>query len=363
MRPKGPPPLGVLKSAVFLVTGRQHSEFLYDCFAVDTQETQMNRMIKAALALCAPIVLLTSQPAAAQDAWPSRTVRIVTPSPAGVGTDAFARIYAEQLGKALNASVIVENKPGAAGTLGTDTVAKAAADGYTLLLTTSLPITVAPHLFPRLPYRADKDLVPVAMLYRGGSFVIAGPAFSGQTLKDLVTQAKQKPDSILYASYGSGSTAHLSMEQFQDAADIKLVHVPYKQTAITDIAGGQVAIGFEPPVSALPNIKSGRVRALAYTGDKRSAALPNVPTVSELYPGVEFFTSVGVWVPQGTPEAIVKKLNAAFNAATKSPEVAKALADAGVDGLNSTPAKMQTTIAEELDRLGKLIKAKNITLN
>ena len=323
----------------------------------------MNRILKAALALLVPITLLASHTVQAQEVWPNRTVRIVTPSPAGVGADAFARIYAEQLGKSLGASVIVENKPGAAGTLGTDMVAKSAPDGYTLLLSTSLPITVAPHLFPRLPYRATKDLLPVAQLYRGGSFVVAGPSFSGQSIKDLVSQARQKPDTILYASYGAGGTAHLAMEQLQDAAQIKLVHVPYKQTAITDIAGGQIAIGFEPPVSALPNITAGRVRALAYTGDKRSAALPNVPTLAELYPGLEVFTWVGVWVPQGTPADIVKKLNAALNAATQSPEVVKAMADTGVDGMNATPAKMQTVVSEETDRLGQLIKAKNITMN
>ena len=305
---------------------------------------------------------LACSSAAAQDAWPSRTIRIVTPSPAGVGSDAFARLYAEHLGKALGVTVIVENKPGASGTLGTDAAAKATPDGYTLLLTTSLPMTVAPHLFPKLPYKPASDFVPVAQLYRGGSFLIASPSFAANSIKDLVSLAKLKPDSILYASYGAGGTAHLGMEQFQDAANIKLVHVPYKQTAMTDVSSGQVNLGFEPPVSALPHIRTGRVKALAYTGDKRSPALPDVPTLAESYPGLEVFTWVGVWAPRGTPEAIVRRLHAAIVTATKLPEVQKAIADAGSEPMYTTPAQMQATVDHENDQMGKLIKAKNITL-
>lgn len=317
----------------------------------------------ALAAAASPTTLLFSGPAAAQSGWPNRTIRIVTPSPAGVGTDAFARLYAEHLGKSLGQTLVVENKPGAAGTLGTDVVAKATPDGYTFLLTTSLPLTAAPHLFAKLPYKANADFVPVAQLYRGGSFIIATPGFEGNNIKDLVRLAKQKPDTILYASYGAGGTAHLAMEQLQDVADIKLVHVPYKQSAMTDVSSGQLQIGFEPPVSALPNIKTGRVKALAYTGDKRSPALPNVPTLAEAYPGLEIFTWVGVWAPKGTPAPILKRLHDALNAATKLPEVQKLLADNGADPMQTTEAQMQTAIDQESDRLGKLIKAKNIQMN
>ena len=306
---------------------------------------------------------LAPSPASAQDAWPSRTIRLVTPSPAGVGSDAFARLYAEHLGRALGVTLIVENKPGASGTLGTDAVAKAAPDGYTLLFSTSLPLTVAPHLFPKLPYKPASDFVPVAPLYRGGSFVIAGSAFTGSSIKDLVRQAKEKPDSVLYASYGAGGTAHLAMEQFQDAAGVQLVHVPYKQSAVNDVVSGQVTIGFEPPVSTLPFIKSGRVKALAYTGDKRSTMLPDVPTLAESYPGLEIFTWVGIWAPQGTPAPILRKLQAAIAAATKLPEIQKAITDVGNESMSGTPAQMQAATAQESDRMGKLIKAKNIILN
>lgn len=321
-------------------------------------------MMRSMFALALVAAGLLTAPARAQDAWPGRTIRIVTPSPAGVGADAFARIYAEHLGKALGVTVIVENKPGAAGTLGTDTVAKAAPDGYTLLLTTSLPMTVVPHLFTtKLPYKPASDFVPVAQLYRGGSFVIATPSFAGSSINDLVSQARQKPDTIPYASYGAGSTAHLGMELLQDAADIKLVHIPYRQSAMTDVSSGQVSIGFEPPVSALPNIKSGRAKALAYTGDKRNPVLPEVPTLAESFPGLEVFTWVGVWAPRGTPAAIVTRLQIAFNAATKLPELQKAIADAGNEPMSTTPTQMQANVDQESERFGKLIKAKNIQLN
>lgn len=298
----------------------------------------------------------------AQDAWPSRVIKIVTPSPAGVGSDAFARLYAEQLGKALGVTVIVENKPGAAGTLGTDAVAKAAPDGYTVLLTTSLPMTAVPHLFKKVPYSVADDFTPIAQLYRGGSFIVAGQSFQG-TIKDLISQSKQKPERFSYASYGTGSTAHLGMELLQDSADFKLLHIPYKQSAMTDVAGGQVNIGFEPPVSALPNIKSGRVRALAYTGDKRSPAQPDVPTLAELYSGTEVFTWIGVWAPRATPAPIIERLRAMFAAATKTPEVLKAIADVGNDPMFTTSAQMQANVDQESARLSKLIKAKNIRLD
>lgn len=311
----------------------------------------------------APWVGVAFAPAAADEAWPARTLRIVTPSPAGVGADAFARLYAEHLGKALGVAVIVENKPGAASTLGTDAVAKAAPDGYTVLLTTSLPMTVAPHLLPKMPYKPATDFVPVAQLYRGGSFIVATSSFAGSSLPEVVAQAKQKPDAIPYASYGPGSTAHLGMEQLQDAAGIRLVHIPYKQSAMPDVMGGQVVLGFEPPVSAIPNIKTGRVKAIAYTGEKRSTALPDVPTVAETYPGFEVFTWVGVWAPKGTPAPVLRRLEAAFNAATKLPELQKAIADAGNEPMSTTPAQMQANVDQESDRMAKLIKAKNLQLN
>jgi len=296
--------------------------------------------------------------------WPGGTpIRIITPTPVGVGSDAFTRIYAEHLGRVLKTSVIVENRPGAAGTLGTDAVGKSAPNGYTLLVSTSLPFTTSPYLLAKVPYNAQKDFVPVVQLYRGGSFVIAGPAFAGKSLADLVASAKRAPSSINYASYGPGSTAHLGMELLQDAADIQLTHIPYKQSAMPDLIGGQVMVGWEPPPSALPNIRSGKIKALAYTGDRRSPALPDVPTLAEAYPGLEMFTWVGVWAPAGTPDAIVQRLQAAFAGISKEPEVLKALADASSEPMTTTQAQMAAAIEREAQTMSRLIKAKHITVN
>jgi tripartite-type tricarboxylate transporter receptor subunit TctC len=301
--------------------------------------------------------------AQAQQAYPTAPIKIITPTPVGVGSDVFARLYGDHLGKLLKTPVFVENRPGASGMLGTDAVAKSAANGYTILFTTSLPFTTAPFLFAKVPYDAQRDLVPVVQLYRGGSFVLASNAFAGKTIGDLVASAKREPNRISYASYGPGSTAHLGMELLQDAAGIQLIHVPYKQSAMTDLIGGQVAIGFEPPISALPNVKAGKVRALAYTGSERSPALPDVPTLSESYPGLEIFTWVGVWAPAGTPEPIRRQLQAAFVTVGQSAEVQRSLADAGLETMRTSEAQMTSAIARESEAMSRLIKAKNINVN
>jgi tripartite-type tricarboxylate transporter receptor subunit TctC len=306
---------------------------------------------------------LLGLPARAQPAYPTAPIRIITPTPVGVGSDVFARLYGDHLGKLLKTPVFVDNRPGASGMLGTDAVAKSAANGYTLLFTTSLPFTTAPFLFAKVPYDAQRDLVPVIQLYRGGSFVLAGNAFAGKSIADLVAFAKREPNRITYASYGPGSTAHLGMELLQDAAGIQLIHVPYKQSAMTDLVGGQVAIGFEPPISALPQVKAGKVRALAYTGSQRSAALPDVPTLAESYPGLEIFTWVGVWAPAGTPEPVRRQLQAAFLAVGQDAEVQKSLADAGLESMRTSEAQMTSVIVRESEAMSRLIKAKNITVN
>jgi len=321
----------------------------------------MRATVRRSLLMLGALMLTGS--AAGQPAWPAgATLRLITPTPTGVGTDTFARIYAEHLAKALGAPVIVENRPGAAGTLGADQVAKAAPNGLTLLFATSLPLSTAPHLLARVPYDAQKDFVPIAPLYRGGSFLLAGPSFPGKTLKDLIDAARSQPGTLNYASYGPGSTAHLGMERFQDAAGIRLVHIPYKQSAMPDLVGGQIAIGFEPPNSALPYIRSGKVTALAYTGDVRSSVLPNVPTLAETLPGLSVSTAVGVWAPAGTPDTVQRRLHAAFSAITQEPEVEKAILNAGSEPMKGTSTQMAAELERESKAMRDLIQAKQITV-
>lgn len=309
------------------------------------------------------LLTLLAGAATLSQAQSSPPIKLITPTPVGVGTDAFARLYADHLSRLMGTGAVVENKPGAAGTLGADAVAKSAPNGLTLLIGTSGPLTTAPSLLAKVPYKAQVDLVPVAQLFRGGSFLIASNSFPGKSLKEMVDTAKREPGKYNYSSYGSGSTSHLGMEMLQDAAGIELVHIPYRGSSMVDITSGTIAIGWEPPVSALPNIQGGRVKALAYTGDKRSTTLPDVPTLSELFPGLTVFTWVGVWAPAGTPEPVLARLAEAFNTINGHPEVLKALANAGVDPIKSTRAQMAAETQREAVAMERLIKAKGITVN
>ena len=309
---------------------------------------------------------LTLAGAAAQaqsGAWPQRPIRIITPTPAGVGSDVFARAYAERLGQMLKTPVVVENRPGALAAIGTDAVAKAAPDGYTILFSTSNPFTMTPFLLSKLPYNPQTDLVPVTQALKGGSFIVANPSVPAKNLVELVALAKKDPGRVSFASYGSGSTAHLGFELLQDAAGIELLHVPYKQSAMPDVIAGQVMLGFEPPISALPNIRAGRVKPIAYTGSQRSAALPDVPTLAERYPGLEVFTWLGFWLPAKTPPEIVDRFNREIRAATQSPEMQKLIAEAGLEPMGTTPEETRAIVRREAEAMGKLIKAKNIRID
>jgi tripartite-type tricarboxylate transporter receptor subunit TctC len=314
--------------------------------------------------LLVSIVGFLSTPTQGQtDVWPSKPIKIITPTPAGVGSDFFARLYAEKLSKILKVAVVVENKPGALSTIGADAVAKSRADGYTLLFSTAGPFTMSPFLLSRLPYNADKDFVPIARAYEGGSFIVANKDFPAKNLRDVIALAKTKPGKFSFASYGPGSTSHVGFELFQDAAGMDLLHVPYKQGALQDVISGQVELGWEPPVSALPFIKLGRIQVIAYTGNKRSTAQPNVPTLSELYPGLEVTTWTGFWAPASISPSIVEKLNAAIALINQSAEMKQAISDAGNDPIGGSPSEMATAIKRDAQVLGNLIKSKNIKLD
>jgi tripartite-type tricarboxylate transporter receptor subunit TctC len=317
------------------------------------------KLVLFAAGLSASLAPAWAQPAP----WPSRPIKIVTPTPAGVGSDVFARAYADKLGKALKVPVIVENRPGALSTIGTEAVAKAAPDGYTILFSTSNPFTMTPFLLSKLPYDPQADLTPVTQALKGGSFIIANPAVPAKNLNELVALAKREPGKISFASYGSGSTAHLGFELLQDAAGVEMLHVPYKLSAMPDVIGGQVMLGFEPPISALPNIKSGRVKAIAYTGSKRSPAMPDVPTLAESYPGLEVFTWLGFWLPAKTPANVVERFNREIRVITQSPELARLIADAGLEPMSTSPAETGAIVQREAEAMSRLIKAKGIRLD
>jgi tripartite-type tricarboxylate transporter receptor subunit TctC len=222
---------------------------------------------------------------------------------------------------------------------------------------------MTPFLLSKLPYNPQTDLVPVTQALKGGSFIVANPSVPAKNLVELVALAKKDPGRVSFASYGSGSTAHLGFELLQDAAGIELLHVPYKQSAMPDVIAGQVMLGFEPPISALPNIRAGRVKPIAYTGSQRSAALPDVPTLAERYPGLEVFTWLGFWLPAKTPPEIVDRFNREIRAATQSPEMQRLIAEAGLEPMGTTPEETRAIVRREAEAMGKLIKAKNIRID
>src|SRR6202171_5945928 len=244
--------------------------------------------------------------------YPSRSITVVVPFPAGGSADTLARLIGAQLSESLGQAVVVENKPGAGGNLGTDAVAKAAPDGYTLLLTPS-SIAIAPALYAKLPFDPIKDFAPVTLVGSIPMVVVVYPEFPPKTLLELIALAKAKPGEISYASAGNGSTNHLAVELFKIKTGIDMLHVPYRGNplAVVDVIAGRVPVFFDFVLTGLPHVREGKVRALAVTGAHRPPVLPDVPTVAEAgVPGFEASTWFGVYAPAGTKPAIVQKLNA-----------------------------------------------------
>ncbi len=318
---------------------------------------------RAALGALGAAALASVLPARAQGKWPDGPIRLVTPTPPGVGIDPMARLYAEHFGRLIKAPVVVENRPGAGGMLGTDAVAKSPPNGQTLLMAVGATFTTTPFLFPKLPYNPQKDLVPIAQLYGGGSFLLARPGFPAGSVKELIALAKARPRTLNYASHGPGSTSHMFTEQMQNVAGIELQHVPYKGSFITDLLAGVVDIGFEPPSSAIPHVRAGKVRVLAYTGPVRSKIAPEVPTLAETLPGLEFSTWVGVWGPAGLPDALVARLHGLFRAVTAEPALAQMLYDASSEPIATPQAQIAAVIDREAQATVQLIKTNHIRLD
>lgn len=310
------------------------------------------------------LLALTVGAAAAQPAsWPSKPIRIVTGFPAGTPPDIFARLYAEHLAKALGQPVVVDNRPGAGSNLGTSAVAKAPGDGYTILYTVSNSLTMNPHLYSNPGFDAKADLVPVARTLSQGLLLIANKEFPANNLQELVALARAKPGHYNYGSYGAGGYPHLVMELFQDAAKIKLTHVPYKQGVLNDVVGGQVQMMTEAIATAYPFVQTDRVKAIAYSGSKRHPNLPNVPTISETYPDVASVGWHGFWLPASTPKELVAKLNREINAATASPELRKRIIDLNCEPITGTSQDMAEAIERDSKLWGGVIREKNIKLD
>jgi tripartite-type tricarboxylate transporter receptor subunit TctC len=303
-----------------------------------------NFTVAAALAAAWPV----SVPA---QTWPAKPLRMVIPFPAGGATDIIGRAIAQKLGAALGQQVLVDNKPGAGGTIGADLVAKAAPDGYTLLMATSSTHSVGPALNPRMPYDAFKDFAPVAHVANAPSVLVVGSSFPVASAQELVKLLKAHPGKYNFGSSGIGTYPHLSAEMFKwRAGGLFVVHIPYRGTGlvVTDLIGGQIAFLMDSFVSSQTHIQAGRVKPLAVSGAKRSSALPNVPTFAEQgVPGMEFSNWFGVLVPAGTGADVVTRLNRELNNAVRDPEVVAILARSGAEVTNGTPTQFAQVIRAE----------------
>jgi tripartite-type tricarboxylate transporter receptor subunit TctC len=303
------------------------------------------------------------QPSAAQaQSYPNKPVRIMVGATAGGGTDVLARMLAEKFGASMAQTFVVENKPCAANTLAADATAKAAPDGHTLLLATNTAQAIAPHML-KLGYDPLKDLQPVGLVVTVPQVLLVAATDPARDVKDLVAAMKAKPGAYNYASSGVGSTQHIAGEALNIAAGTAASHVPYKgsSAAHIDLIGGQVQIMLDTTSSAMPLIKSGKLRALAITTPTRSAQLPEVPTMAEAgYPSVEITTWYGLFVTGGTPRAVVEKLAAELQRALKLPDVQERLRGLGGEAGALTQEQFGEMNRAEFERFGKLIKAANI---
>jgi tripartite-type tricarboxylate transporter receptor subunit TctC len=324
----------------------------------------MNISRRKSLAVClAGMVLAVPLSAFAQSAWPTKMITLVVPFPPGGQTDAVGRIMAEKLSNELGQTVIVENRPGVNGSLGSDLVARAASDGYTLIVTGPGTHAINQLVNRNVKYDARKDFTHIAMLTRNPNVLLASPAFKGNSVRDIITQSKARPNSLNFALTGIGSSGHMSMELFKHAAGIDFNAVPYKgdAPAIADLIGGQVDLLIVNSSTAVPQVKGGRVRAFAVTGKTRSASLPDVPTMAEAgLAGVVSESFTGLAGPANLPAAIAERLNRAANTILAMPDVKARLA---AGAMVTTPGSIKdaaTFINEEVEKWSRVVKEGNI---
>jgi tripartite-type tricarboxylate transporter receptor subunit TctC len=312
------------------------------------------------LALAAAALLLAV--GAHAQSWPSQPIKIIAPVPAGGGVDILSRAIAQKLQENFGVAVLVENKPGASAAVGTDFVAKSAADGNTLLMGYSV-LATNKYLVARLPYDLEKDLTPIIYVGYIPLILVTQPNFPANSVRELIALLKANPGKYQYASGGAGAGAHLSGELFKHLAGVDLIHVPYKGNApaLNDVLGGHVSIMFDTITTSLPHVKSGRLKALATTGVKRSALAPEYPTMEEEgVAGFEMSAWYMVFAPKATPRDAQEKLNAAINKAISDPEMVQRMSAQGVSFVGGTIAQTDAFLKSEIERWGRVIKAANI---
>jgi tripartite-type tricarboxylate transporter receptor subunit TctC len=310
--------------------------------------------------LCAAPTVLRAE---AADTYPSRPIRFIVPFPPGGGNDIVGRLMAAKLGEGLGQQVVVDNRGGAGGTIGTDITAKAPPDGYTVLVN-NISLAVNHTLFTKLPYDTLKDLAPVALIGRQPNMLVVYPGFAAKSLRELIDVARAKPGELNYGSGGTGTASHLATEMLKLMTRIDIVHVPYKGLgpALTDLMGGRVQLIISTMASALPQMKAGKLRPLAVTTARRSAFFPEVPTMSEAgVKGYEFSTWYGLLVPAGTPKTAIARLNAETGKALATAAVKDQFAAQGLEPSLSTPEEFAAYLKSEVQKWGQVVKASGAT--
>jgi tripartite-type tricarboxylate transporter receptor subunit TctC len=297
--------------------------------------------------------------------YPSKPVRVVVPYPPGGPTDIVARVLFQQVAESTGQQFVIDNRAGAGGNIGAEHVAKSPADGYTVLIgTTAHAINMS--LFKSLNYDVQKDLAPVSLLTQGPLVLVTHPQFPANSVKELIDMAKAKPGSLNFASSGNGQSTHLSAELFNSMAGTKMVHVPYKGSApaLSDLMTGQVGIMFDTTLSAMPFVRAGKLKALGVTSPQRTPAAPEVPTIAESgLPGYEVFAWNGVFVPAGTPKAIVAQLNEEIRKAMQLPQVRDKFSAQGFAASWNTPDQFGVFVRNEVDKWARTVKASGATLD
>ena len=302
----------------------------------------------------------------AQSDYPNKPIRLIIGFPAGGSTDIVGRVVAQRLGERLGQTIVVDNRGGAGGTIGTDVASKAAPDGYTLTLGTTSTMAVAPSAYSKLGYDPIKSFSPISLVAVTPYLIVVNPQVPANSLAELVTLAKSQPDKLNFASAGNGSTTQLAMEMLNDVAGMKMTHVPYKGNADADFAilSNQAQVLFGSMPALLQHAKANKLRALAVGSPKRSPALPEIPTVAELgYPGFEVSLWLGVLAPAGTPKPIIDRLNKELVAIVATPDFKAAMEKNGADATSNTPEQFANLIQNEVSKYGNIVKKLGIKLD
>jgi tripartite-type tricarboxylate transporter receptor subunit TctC len=312
-----------------------------------------------ACSMISPFALGASAPG-----YPGRVIRLISPYAPGGGTDIMARTVSQKLTEALGQSVIVDNRPGAGGVVGTEIAAKAPPDGYTILLGSPSPLTVAPHLYKKLPYDPLKDLAPISLITTVPNILCVHPSLPVRSVRDLIALAKARPGQLTFSSSGNGGSGHLAGEMLNSMARVKLIHVPYRGTsyAATALLSGEVSMSFGNVVAFMPQVKAGRLFAIALTSLKRPSTLPDLPTVAETIPGYSSGTWAGILAPAGTPPEIIARLNAELVKIPQVPAIRDQINSEGGTPIGSSPEEFATFMRQETARLEKIIKEANIRI-